>query len=72
MGPQEPTAYRLKELTEIAAYLLDEIKAHERLIKKINRFNTIISVLDTGLIKSTRVVSIAAFASDSDLQFGLH
>ena len=72
MGPQEPTAYRLKELTEIAAYLLDEIKALERLIKKIKRFNTIISVLDTGLIKSTRVVSIAAFASDSDLQFGLH
>ena len=72
MGPQKPTAYRLKELTEIAAYLLDEIKALERLIKKIKRFNTIISVLDTGLIKSTGVVSIAAFASDSGLQFGLH
>ena len=34
MGPQEPTAYRLKKLTEIEAYLLDEIKARERVVKK--------------------------------------
>ena len=50
MGPQEPTAYLLKKLTEIEAYLLDEIKARERVVKKMKRFNTMTSVLDTGLI----------------------
>ena len=35
-GPQEPQTYRLKKLTEIEAYLLDEIEARRRQAKKRN------------------------------------
>ena len=35
-APQEPQTYRLKKLTEIEAYLLDEIEVCERLAIKIN------------------------------------
>ena len=31
---QEPQTYRLKKLTEIEAYLLDEIEVRERIAKK--------------------------------------
>ena len=62
-APQEPQTYRLKKLTEIEAYLLNEIEVRERLAKKMKRFNTITDILDTGLITSTVItggVSIAA------------
>ena len=65
-APQEPQSYRLKKLTEIEAYLLDKIEVPERLAKKMKRFNTITSIMDTGLITSTVItggISIAAFAS---------
>ena len=35
MAPQEPQAYPLKKLTELVAYLLDEIEVRERLAKKM-------------------------------------
>ena len=41
MAPQEPQAYPLKKLTELVAYLLDEIEVRERLAKKMKLFNTI-------------------------------
>ena len=52
-APQEPQTYRIKELTEIEAYLLDEIEVCERIAKKMKRFNTIKSIVDTFLITST-------------------
>ena len=33
-APQEPQTYRIKKLTEIEVYLLDEIEVRERLAKK--------------------------------------
>ena len=33
-APQEPQAYRLKKITEIEAYLLDEIEERKRQAKK--------------------------------------
>ena len=33
--PREPQTYHLKKLTEIEAYLLDEIEVRERIAKKI-------------------------------------
>ena len=62
MAPQE----NFKNLTEIEAHLLDETEVRERIAKKMKRFNTIIGIVDTGLIKSTVItggISIAAFAS---------
>ena len=44
MASQEPQAYRIKKLTEIEAYLLDEIEVRQGLIKKMKRFNAITSV----------------------------
>ena len=64
--PQELQKYRLKKLTEIEAYLLDEIEVRERIAKKMTRFNIITSTVNTGLIISkltTGGISIAAFAS---------
>ena len=60
-APQEPRTYRLKKLTEIEAYLLDEIEVREQNAKRIKRFNIITGIVDTGLI--TGGISIAAFAS---------
>ena len=63
---QEPQTYRLKKLTEIEAFFLDEIEICERTAKKMERFNTITGIVNTGLITSTvitRGISIAAFAS---------
>ena len=65
-APQEPQTYRLQKLTEIEAYLLNEIEVHERRAKKMKGFNTITGIVDTGLITSTVItggISIAAFAS---------
>ena len=52
-APQEPQTYRLKKLTEIEAFFLDEIEVRERIAKKMKRFNTITGILDAGLITST-------------------
>ena len=63
---QEPQAYRLKKLTEIEVYLLDEIEARRLQSKKKNRFNKIIGIVDTGLIKLSAITggtSIPAFTS---------
>ena len=49
-APQEPQTYRLKKLTEIEAYLLNEIEVRERLAKKMKRFSTIADIVHTGLI----------------------
>ena len=51
--PQEPQTYRLKKLTEIESYLLDEIEVCERLAKEMKRFNTITSIMNSNLITST-------------------
>ena len=69
-APQEPQTYRLKKLTEIEAYLLDEIEVRKRLAKKMKRFNTITGMVDTGLITSTVItggISIATFPSGAGL-----
>ena len=47
---QEPQTYRLKKLTETEALFLDLIEVHERIAKKMKRFNTITGIVDTGLI----------------------
>ena len=73
-APQEPQTYRLKKLTDIQAYFLDEIEVCEQISKKIKRFNTITSVKDTGLITSTVItggISITAFASCVGLPVGI-
>ena len=44
IASQEPQAYRIKKLTEIEVYLLDEIEVRQGLIKKMKRFNAITSV----------------------------
>ena len=69
-----PQTYRLAKIGEIEAYFLGEIDERERLAKKINRFNTITSVLDTSLITSTAItggISIAALASGIGLPIGI-
>ena len=52
-APQEPQSYRLQKLTEIEAYLLNEIEVRERIVKKMKRFNTITGIIHTSLITST-------------------
>ena len=49
-APQKPQTYRLKKLTEIEVFILDEIEARERLAKRMKRFITIAGIVDTGLI----------------------
>ena len=74
MAPQESQIYRFKKLTEIEAYLLDEIEARERIAKKMKRFNTITGIVDAGLITSTVItegISIAAFAIGVGLPVGI-
>ena len=53
VAPQELQTYRLRILTEIEAYFLDEIEARERIAKKMKRFNTITGIVDTDRITST-------------------
>ena len=72
--PQEPQSYRLNKLSEIEAYFLNEIEVHEQIAKKMKRFNTIMGIVDTGLITSTVItggISIAAFASGVGLPVGI-
>ena len=64
-APQKPQT-SLKKLTKIEAYLLDKIEVCERTAKKMKQFNTITSIVDTGLITLTVItggISIASFAS---------
>ena len=73
-APQEPQAYRLRKLSEIEAYFLNEIEVREQIAKKMKRFNTITGIVDTGLITSTVItggISIEAFASAVGLPVGI-
>ena len=73
-APEEPQTYRLKRLTEIEEFFLDEIEVREWIAKKLKRSNTITGIADTGLTTSTVVtggISIAAFASGVRLLFGM-
>ena len=73
-APQEPQTYRLKKLTEIEAFFLDEIEVREQIAKKMKRFNTITGIVDTGLVTSTVItgrISIATFASGFGLPVGI-
>ena len=72
-APQEPETYRLKKLTEIEAFFLDEIEIRRREEKKKNWLNTIIIIVDTGLITSAVIAgeaSIPAFSSGAGLLIG--
>ena len=69
-APQEPQTYRVKKLTEIETYLLNEIEVCERLAKKMKRFNTIKDIVDMDLITSTVITggnSVAASANGLNL-----
>ena len=73
IAPPEPQAYRLKLLTEIEEYLLDEIEVREELVERMKTFNTMMRIMYTGLITSTIIsgsVSIVAFASGIGLLVG--
>ena len=73
-APQEPQAYRLKKLTEIEAYLLDEIEARRQEAKKNKQFNAIIGIVNTGLITSAAVTggaSVPVLASGVCLPVGI-
>ena len=73
-APQKPRSYRLTKLSEIEAYLLNEIDVREGIAKKMKRFNMIIGIVDTALITSTVItggISIAAFASGVGLPVGI-
>ena len=73
-APQELEAYRLKNITEIEAYLLDEIYVREWPAKNMKWFNTIANIVDTSFITSTVItggVSTATFASCVDLRVGV-
>ena len=74
LTPQEPQRYRLKKLTEIEAFFLDEIKDREQIAKKIKRLNTATCIVDIGLITSAVItggISTAAFASGVGLPVGI-
>ena len=69
-APQEPQTYRLRKLTEIETFFLDEIEARRRGVKKKKQLNTIIDIVDTGLIASAVIAggaSIPAFGSGTGL-----
>ena len=71
---KEPQSYRLNKLSEIKAYFLHEIEVREQIAKKMKPFNTITSIVDTGLITSTVItggIRIAAFAKDVGLPVGI-
>ena len=73
-APQEPQTYRLKKLTEIEPFCLDEIEVRERIAKKMKQFNTITGIMDTDLITSAVIaggISIAAFASGVGMPIGI-
>ena len=71
--PEELQTYWLQKLTKIETFFPDEIEVRERIAKKMKRVNTIIGIVDTGLITSTMItggISIAAFASGVRLPVG--
>ena len=73
-APQNPQTYCINKLTEIEAYLLNEIEVRERIAKSMKRFNTITGIVDRGLITSTVItggISISAFTSGVDLPVGI-
>ena len=73
-APKEPQSYRLNKLSEIKAYFLHEIEVREQIAKKMKPFNTITSIVDTGLITSTVItggIRITAFAKDVGLPVGI-
>ena len=73
-GTTRTTNISLKKITEIEAYLLDEIEVRDWIAKKMKRFNAITGILDTGLIKSTVItggIATAAFASGAGLPVGI-
>ena len=54
--------------------MLNKVKVRERITKKMKQFNTITSIVETGLITSTVItggVSIAAFAGGVGLPVGI-
>ena len=55
-APQEPQTHRLKKLTKVEAYLVDEVEVCERIGKKMKRYNTITDLVDTCLITSTVII----------------
>ena len=63
--PQKPQAYRLNKLSEIEAFIFEEIEALERIAKKMKPFNTITCIVDTGLITSIVITGISIAAFDS-------
>ena len=71
---QELQAYRLQILTEIEAFFLDEIEARRREAKKKKkRLNTIIGIVDTGLVTSAVIAggaSIPVFARAAGFPVG--
>ena len=72
-APQEPQTYRLQKLTEIEAYLFNEIEDNGREAKKMKQFKTITGIVDTGLIISAVITggtSIATSASAAGLPVG--
>ena len=72
-APQEPQTYRFKKLTKIEAFFLDEIEDCRRETKEKKRINTIIGIVDTGLITSGVTAwraSMPAFASNASLHVG--
>ena len=77
-APQEPQTYRLKELTEIEVFFLDEIEALRRQVKKKKRLNKATRIVGTGLITSAAITggewgggaSIPAFTSSVGLPVG--
>ena len=72
-APQEPQTYRLKKLTEIEAFFLDEIEERRREAKKKKRLNTIIDIVETGSTTSAVIAggaSIPAFDSGAGLPVG--
>ena len=73
-APQEPQTYRLKKLTEIETFFLDEIEVRKWLEKTTKRFNTITGSVDTGLITPTVItggIFVAAFSSGVGLPVGI-
>ena len=57
-APQETQACRLKKLTEIDTFFLDEIEFRRRQVKKKKRLNMVTRIVDTGLITSASITRV--------------
>ena len=74
MPPRNPKTYRLKKITKIEGYLLDETEVCKRLAKKMKLLNIVRRVVEIGLVTLTVITagaSIAAFTSGVGLSFGI-